>query len=116
MRTLTGFLLILITISCNGQKFYFPTKNYSDSILLVKSIPGLAKQVIIKYKSSDKEEYLDNVFRYQLVAEDFNAAKVSIDSIRKFNKKSESVAAMGIQYESYLLTKIKQKTDSRSFA
>ncbi|HTJ49246.1 MAG TPA: CocE/NonD family hydrolase [Cyclobacteriaceae bacterium] len=105
----------MITIICNGQKYYFSSKNYSDSISLAKSIPDLAKQVIIKYKSSDKEEYFDNLFRYQLVAEEFNAAKNSIDSIRKFNKKSESAAAMGIQYESYLLTKIKQKTDNHSF-
>jgi putative CocE/NonD family hydrolase len=115
MRTLTGFLLILIAISCNGQRFYFSSKNYSDSISLAKAIPGLSKQVIIKYKSSDKEEYFDNVFRYQLVAGEFSAAKISIDSVRKFNKKSESAATMGIQYESYLLTKIKQKTDNRSF-
>ncbi|HEY8933791.1 MAG TPA: CocE/NonD family hydrolase [Cyclobacteriaceae bacterium] len=115
MRILTGILLVMIAITCNGQKFYFSSKNYSDTVLLTKAIPDLARQVILNYKSSDKEEYFDNIFRYQIVAQEFKDAKTSIDSVRKFNKKSESSSAMGIQYESYLLTKIQQATDHRSF-
>jgi hypothetical protein len=46
------------------------------------SMPALARQVIAVYKEEDRQKYLNNLFRMQVVAGDYSAAKETIKLLR----------------------------------
>lgn len=117
MKIAPLFVLISISLSSFGQAIYFPHRNYTDSASLAGSIPALAKKVIQFYKNANKINYWDDIFRYQIVANDYLSAKSSIDSLRKnYTTEGAEAVVRGIQYESYLLTKELQKKDTRDFS
>lgn len=106
----TIFLICLSTfasIYVFGQQFYFANRMYSDSVALAKALPGLAKQLIENYRKPDKENYYDNLFRFQIVAEQYDDALKSIHQVRATSTLKDSLRAMGIafQYETYTITK-----------
>jgi hypothetical protein len=62
------------------QKLYFPLSNFVDSATLAKNIPSLAKQVIAQYKEADTATYYDNLFRLQIVSQNYPAAVKTLDT------------------------------------
>lgn len=63
-------LLLCFTATTAGwsQKIYFPKNNYTDSISIAKNIPLLAEKTIALYKETDRETYLNNLYRLELTA------------------------------------------------
>jgi predicted acyl esterase len=115
MKLLTLLTILLSSTNLFSQHIYFPSVNYTDSISLSKSMPALAKQVTHFYKDADKEKYWDNLFRYQIVSQEYSLAKNAIDSMKAFYNNPEVTTSMGIAYESYILTCQKQRNEKRSF-
>jgi uncharacterized protein len=111
------FLAVLLSASSHAQQLYFPRSHYSDSASLSKSMPVLAKQVIARYSSADKGDYLDNILRYQNVAQEYLKAKANLDSLRELYKSAnwDGTAAIGIQFETFMLAREAQKKDNRPF-
>jgi putative CocE/NonD family hydrolase len=73
-------------------------------------MPALARAVIAAYHDEDRGEYLNNLFRLQIVAGDYAGAKASIGSLRTLLKESDPAYAniMYAQYEIFSDAKLRQ--------
>src|SRR5215216_2489281 len=107
LLTLPAFLFYGCAYS---QTLYFPAGEHSDSAALIKSMPALAKKVIAAYKNPDSQAYFDNLFRFQILAQEYQQSVSSLDSlIRIFGgDKNDKEKATGIQFRAYALTMMKQ--------
>lgn len=65
-----------------AQQLEFNKVSLSDEAELSKQMSLLAKQVIATYKEQDRQEYLNKLFRLQIIAGDYAAAKDTIRSYR----------------------------------
>lgn len=98
-------ILLLGVQSSFSQKIFFAKENYSDSSLLVKNIPLLAKEVIAQYKETDTIDYLDNLFRLQIVAQQYVAVEATITKLTLLSVDDTIVAnAVGFAYRIYSAT------------
>src|SRR6185369_11294981 len=79
--------------------------------------PKLAKQVIAVYKEDDRGKYLDNLFRLQLIAGDYENALATIRSLRAVLRSSDPVWAhiAYIHYEIYAIAKLRERDHKLSF-
>lgn len=119
MRFISFILIIVLLLSGNifSQNFYFPKSSYADSVALSLSMPGLAQQVAAAYQNPNTEDYYDILFRLQMVAADYQSALNTLGKIREVygKEKWEGNLAIGIQFESYCLTKEEQKKGNLTF-
>jgi hypothetical protein len=61
--------------------------NIGDSTNIEKQMPFLANEIIAKYKPlEDKNTYLNNLFKLQVVAGRYNEALATITSLRSIAK------------------------------
>ena len=99
-----------LTLQTFGQSFYFPAAYYTDSATIGRNMPVLARQVIAAYKEENKNTYWDNLFRYQIAAEQYAAANNSLDSLRNLLRASDSIRVKGIgfQFQTFAATRIRQ--------
>ncbi|MFS4473268.1 CocE/NonD family hydrolase [Chryseobacterium sp. T20] len=115
-------LLALIFVNLlQAQKFYFPKTAVTDSVLLEKQIPGLAMQVIPhlqseKYKPENTVDLMDNLFRLQIVAQDYKNSLTSLTENRKLFADNNMGDYRYIGFELYALTKMEQKENNTSFS
>ncbi len=100
------------------QKLYNPLSNFADSATLAKNIPSLAKQVISQYKDADTAAYYDNLFRLQIVVQDYPAAVKTLDTVSRIHVNDTSSArGFGFHYRAYRLAADAYKKDSsKSFS
>ncbi|MFI5185907.1 MAG: CocE/NonD family hydrolase [Chitinophagales bacterium] len=117
MKRMLFFFAILTGSQLQAQQFFFSKENYKDSTLLAKAIPSLAEEVMAQYKNSDKADYFDDLFRYMMVAKQYNHAIAYIDSIRNSIPPSSlpGVNGVGVQYEVYIKAKMGQQSGNNSF-
>ena len=117
MKVLLTILVISIATHINAQQLYFPKANFKDSIALAKTIPGLAKQVIEKYKEADKETYYDNLFRFYIVAQQYTQAIAFLDSLRVVYTPSmaEIVDGIGFSFQTFNETMLFHPNSPASF-
>jgi uncharacterized protein len=116
MKKLYLFLCICIGLNGTAQKFYFPKSFYKDSASIATHMPVLAKSLIKVYYESDQIAYFSNLYRYQIVAKEYESSIKSIKAMRKIEYAvdlafGESVAA---HFENYCQTLIKDSTKNFS--
>ena len=118
MRKLLFLALACTVLQATGQTFYFPKAFYKDSAALDKSMPALAKQVVATYKEPNKSDYYDNLFRYLLVAGQYEDAVKVLDSLRGLLSSADSISVKGIgfQFQTYAAAKMRQAERQISFA
>lgn len=115
-------LLALIFVNLiQAQKFYFPKTAVTDSVILEKQIPGLAQQVIphlqsAKYKPENNVDFTDNLFRLQMVAQDYQNSLASLAENRKLFADNNMGDYRYIGFELYALAKMEQKGNNTSFS
>lgn len=87
-------------------------------MVFAKELPQLAQSVMAQYKEADRLTYFDNIRHYALAAEQYELSIVYLDSTRRLMKPGETMTqkAIGIQWETYARTKMRQKTEQGSFA
>ncbi len=108
-----ALLCLIITNYCIGQQANFSKPTATDSITLAKQIPLLATEVLSKYKDQgDQKNYLDDLFRLQVLAGDYADAVTSINHIRADSKAKNS---QYIQHELFLEAQAKQHATNTSF-
>ena len=113
-KKLTNYTISMLVAFCffthslSAQQLYFPAKNFTDSATLANQIPALAIQVLEQFKTSKADDYLDQLFRFQLVARQYKAALQTMDSNKAevAKEKWEGAPALGIQFYTYMLTMI----------
>ena len=106
-------LCVGVYLFAHAQQFHFPSPAVADSSKLNEVMPRLAKAVIENYKHADEETYLGNLFRLQIVAEDYNATIETINAYRKKGKTGVQLA--GVQYELYAKAQLKQSQTQQDF-
>lgn len=112
-------VLLVITNASFSQKLYFAKENYSDSIALENNISALALQTILHYKEVDQKIYIDNLFRLQLVAKQYEESNNSLKKLA-FQSLGDSITpnALGFAYKIYnatMLTKPSKNIFANTF-
>lgn len=111
------FLCLSATSYASAQQLPFPAAAAADEVELSKAMPGLAKEVIANYKDDDRERYLNNLFRLQMIAEQYADANATIRSLREILKANDPVYGnvTFIQYEIFSNAKLIQAAGNISF-
>jgi putative CocE/NonD family hydrolase len=101
----------------SAQQIYFPKEVVSDSAGLSRLMPDLAKNVIANYKDDNRRNYLNNLFRLQIIAGKYSEANATIVSLRNISKESDPQFPdlLYIQHELYSKAKLKQAATNQSF-
>ncbi len=101
-----------------AQQFYFPKKIIADSTKWAEWIPGLAGDVIKKYKAENAEGYLNNLFRLQILAGKFDSAIKTIHAVRDIPVKNNELNANLFyrQHELFATTKQQQQITHDAFS
>jgi uncharacterized protein len=77
-----GLLVLLFATSTWSQQLSLPAISPEDDAQLARELPGLAVQAIAIYSDADRDRYLRNLFRLQMVAGQYADAQSTLDSIR----------------------------------
>lgn len=112
------FLCLLVTTRGSAQQLDFNRIDITIEAEVSKAMPGLAKQVIANYKEDDRQRYLNNLFRLQMIAGDYTAAIDTLKSLRGVLRASDPAYAnvVYMQYEIFLDAKLRQVARNTTFA
>ncbi len=112
-RLCMALLCLIIANYCMAQQIYFPKAAAIDSVTIARQMPELAIEVLSTYKSQgNQENYLDNLFRLQMIAGKYVDAKVTIISLRHF------LGSTNLQYQQddlFAETRLQQMKNNTSF-
>ncbi len=99
-----------------AQEFELPA-NIGDPAALAGAMPALAKQVLAAYKDEDREAYLGNRFRLQIVAGQYSEAVKTLNSLRDLRRSGNPARAawVDLQHEIYASARALQGSDKVSF-
>ncbi|WP_313090136.1 CocE/NonD family hydrolase [Chryseobacterium flavum] len=115
-------LLALIFVNLmQAQKFYFPKTAVTDSVILEKQMPELARQVIphlqsAKYRPENTVDLMDNLFRLQMVAQDYKNSLASLSENRNLFADHNMGGYRFMGFELYSLAKQVQTNKNVSFS
>src|SRR5688500_14959826 len=111
------FVGVMVITTASAQQLDFNKIDITDEAELSKVMPGLARKVIANYKDEDRQRYLNNLFRLQLIAGDYTAAKDTIRLFRDILRASDPVNASVTykQYEIFSDAKLSQGAENISF-
>jgi uncharacterized protein len=113
-----SFFLFLAALclahSAAAQDFNLPESAVTDSAALYTAMPELARQTMAVYKEGDREKYLDNLFRLQIVAGQYSEALDTIASLRDVLRTASPPRGVWVnaQYEIYAHAKIEQNASA----
>ncbi len=101
-----------------AQEFTLPQAAAETDSELARSMPQLATRVLAEYREGDRETYLDNFFRLQMVAERYGDAVKTIAVLRRLrsSKIPDGGAWIDVQYDVLARAKLKQAADNLPFA
>jgi len=114
-RAFTGLLAFVAlfpwpTVSTAAEQFDFPETAVGDAAALSRAMPVLAEQVAATYKDDDRGQYLDNLFRLQIVAGRHAQALETLAALRalRADGSSPQAGANNVQYEIFARAKLAQ--------
>lgn len=108
---------IFISYFITAQHIYFPKIDINDSAKLPLSMSRLAIQVVKYYKEDSKEDYLDNLFRFQNVSEEYKKSLNTLDTLLNLYRITDPLNANGIgfPFKVFAETKLYQNRNNESF-
>jgi putative CocE/NonD family hydrolase len=110
------FLGLGLITQTRAQQVEFNKDAVADPAELAKEMPRLAKSVIVLYRGSNREEHLDNLFRLQLVADDYQDAVASLSALRELRGAPQSQSTVGnVRWEIYAKARSRQVSDHLTF-
>jgi putative CocE/NonD family hydrolase len=112
-----GLVCLAVASFAAAQQFDLPESAAKDPAALSKAVPGLAKAVMAVYKDDDRGKYLDNLFRLQIVAGQYEDAIKTTASLRELLRANHQVrsAWVNIQYEIYARAKARENAEKLAF-
>src|SRR5579864_5184393 len=113
---LAVLVLCVVTRPVHAQELSFPDVG-TDPAAVAKVMPDLAKQVLASYKDTDRENYLDNLFRLQIVQGQYKEAIGTIGSLREVLRTGTPPrgAWVNAQYEVHARAKFLERGDNGGF-
>lgn len=110
-------LFCLATLSASAQEFSIPPAAAQDDTVLSQAMQHLAAQAMAVYHDDDREIYLDNLFRLQMVAGVYDKAAETIARLRQM--RAPKIPGGGnwinVQYEIFARAKAKESADKLPF-
>jgi hypothetical protein len=84
MAALAGLVLVCLAVapSAAAQQIDFPVDAAKDDAVLAAAMPGVAEQLLATYANDDRDQYLDNLARLQLVAGKYADAQKTLRAMR----------------------------------
>lgn len=115
-RTLILAALVFgFSTSGAAQDFDSPPVRASSDSAFQRFISSLARLLAREYKNPDRETYLDNLTRMQIVAGDYASALSTAEQLRVYRaSKQGALPVRGLAYEIFAATKIEQAARNRS--
>lgn len=106
-------LFCLASLDARAQEFHFPPAAAQDDTVLSQSMLHSATQVMAVYHDDDREIYLDNLFRLQMVAGLYDKAAETIATLRQMRapKIPGGGGWVNVQYEVFARAKAKEAAD-----
>src|SRR5215472_1667845 len=100
--------LLLIEPAAFAQQFSFDATATTDPTALAKQMPNLAREVLSGYHDDDRSRYLENLFRLQIVAGQYDDAIKSIRELRSLQANSASPygRVLNVQHEMFAIAKL----------
>jgi len=108
----------LVAVPCAAQQIDFPKAAVEDDAALAAAMPAFAERVIAMYSNTDRDQYLDNMARLQLVAGKYAEAHRTLLALREARQARAVVplAALGnVRWEIYATAKAREVTDGKPF-
>ncbi|WP_224369652.1 CocE/NonD family hydrolase [Hyalangium versicolor] len=98
---LVASLWLAVVPVAAAQPFDLSPSVIDDEVALGQAMPGLATQVLSSYKESDRQKYLDQLFRVQWVAGRHADASKTLATLKALRAGSASpqTRALNVQYE-----------------
>jgi uncharacterized protein len=119
LRILVFYSTFFYGISIKSQNFYFPFNDNKDSIQLNMNIQKVSKELLEVYGKSNWGTlvYYDNLFKNQFICGDYANSIKTLESLRKFMGKSDSISVKGVgfQYQVLAATRILQSETNSDF-
>jgi uncharacterized protein len=119
MRKLLCFAaLCVILVPCGiAQQFDLPEAAITDSAALSKAMPGLAERIMASYSDANRQRFLDQQFRLQIVAGQYADALGTMTLLRDLLRADHATRAewVNVEYEIYARTGIKEIADKQPF-
>ena len=114
MRSFSFAVLYIAAASlASAQDLGFPNTIAGDDT--ARTMAALAQQAIGVYKDSDRDRYLDNLFRLQTVAGRYADATNTLTALRALRKNRVSLSATAADALFAILAAAKQRGDSAHF-
>src|SRR5215472_6912453 len=96
-----------------AQEFQFPEAAAQSDSVFAQAMPKLARQVLAAYQEGDRETYLDNLFRLQMVAGKYSEAVETMATRRRM--RAPSIPGGGewidVQYEIYARARAQESAE-----
>lgn len=113
-----ALLWLLVAHYCNAQQFYLPKSDPTDSAAVTNQISLLTSEVLPSYSNhGDQKDYLQNLFRLQIIAKKYTDALATISLLRDMSKADDPRYAdlQYIQHQLFAQAKIRQAASGESF-
>src|ERR1700753_3390673 len=118
MTKLTSLMYVcLLTASAAADCFEVPASAWNTPAQLAEAMPILASQFIPQYRETNRSDYLDSLFRLQLVANSYADAARTLAGLRalRAGDSSPETAAKDLQYAIFLRAKALETTGPVAF-
>ncbi len=102
-------LLLALWLVSPAEAVDFPAPSTTDDAAFEHAMPLLAAQLIALYEEPDRDRYLNNRFRLELVAGRYADANASVRALRQLRAAANPDAAtLFMQYEIYAIARERQ--------
>jgi putative CocE/NonD family hydrolase len=119
MHKLLCFVTLCVVLApcAIAQQFDLPEGAVADSAALSKAMPELARQIMASYSDANRQKFLDQQFRLQIVAGQDADALSTMRALRNSLRADHATRAewVNVQYEIYARARIKQIADKQPF-
>jgi putative CocE/NonD family hydrolase len=110
-----ALVFFVSAVSVAAQQINVPDGFIKDDAALASGMPAFAERLIAAYANPDREQYLDVLFRLQLVAGKYAEALSTLKTLREMRPAGALPTLANVRWEIYAAAKIRQAAEGVSF-
>lgn len=108
-------LSLFVTPGVSAQQIDLPAAASASDSALARTMPELAQRVLTLYRDTNRDRYLDNRFRLQIVSGNYVEAGQSLTALRALRGGPNRPPSGNVQYEVYAAAKLEEAATRSSF-